>query len=274
MGYRTRIAALLAVAGVAGAPAAAEAAPKLKLSSASVQAGDSLRVRGLAWPRQRGVSLHLRHGGGARRRVALVRTDGRGRFSTRVRIAAGASAGRYTLVACTAGCRRTRRVSIRVARAAQPAPAPPTAPPAAPPAAATPQLPRLGLAEWQALLGNVTISQVSSTSTFGGSFSEYHLTLCADGRFGSFSEETGNGLVLRSQRVGTWRIENLLRDSQAGADQAELRLVVADSSAADFDPDAPEAQRLAVEVLRSFDDGRFHCCGDVPAQLVATSSCG
>ncbi|HYF26731.1 MAG TPA: thermonuclease family protein [Baekduia sp.] len=150
---------------------------------------------------------------------------------------------------------------------ATPAPAAGTSPPPPPAAAGR------SAAAWQAFLERSVLTQVSNSSSFGGSSRRSDLTFCPGGAWGLKSESFENGFVSSVEEGGRWSVLRAGRDAAAQADTATIELVVEQSTSSGFDPAAPEAQRTAELAIVAFDDGRLRVNGEV-TQRSATSACG
>lgn len=234
MKYRAAITTLLTVAGFATA-ATAEAAPTtLRISSARVEAGSSLRVAGTGWPRLRGVSLYVVRRGGAPKRVKTVRADRRGRFANRVRFDDRARLGRYMIRACSARCGRSRRVSFRIVRRMRVTPTTPALPvPQQPPVIAPPviaPLPRDAVAEFDRRMRGTRFfdSERLGDCTSFCSLSEETQRFCTDGTWTEDSQESGISNT-RSHEEGTWRIVSATL-GEAETMQGEVTIVFGENS--------------------------------------------
>lgn len=214
MTYRTIAVTVLTVLAALGATAAAEAKTTLSLSSAGVSPGDALRITGTGWPKRRGISLYLRPLGYVRYRVAIVRTDGRGRFRKSIRIEAGAPAGRYALTACTTRCRRARTVRLAVIGPRTVVPPPPlvlpgTPPPPSPTAPAPPSTPA-ALAELERRIKNTRLVRSDSVGscTVACDPSQTTVVFCADATWTLDSKSSGStsGGAYNLRWGGTWRV--------------------------------------------------------------------
>ena len=213
MTYRTIAVTVLTVLVGLAATGVADAKTTLSLSSAGVRAGDALRITGAGWPKRRGVSLYLSPRGDVRHRVAIVRTDGRGRFRKSVRIAAGAAAGRYLVTACTTRCRRARTKALAVIGPTTVVPPPPPpALPSGPPAASAPAAPSTpeALAELEGRIKNTMLvrSDTVGSCSVACDPAQTTFTFCADATWTLDSKSSGSssGGAYNVRLGGTWRV--------------------------------------------------------------------
>ncbi len=212
MTYRAIAVTGLTVLAALGATAGAEAKTTLSLSSATVSAGEALRITGTGWPKRRGISLYLRPVGDVRHRVAIVRTDGRGRFRRSIRIAAGAPAGRYAVTACTTRCRRARTVRLSVLGPGTVVAPPPPLLPGTPPTASAPAPPSTpaAVAELERRIKNTKLVRSDSVGscTVACDPSQTTVVFCADATWTLDSKSSGgaSGGAYNLRWGGTWRV--------------------------------------------------------------------
>jgi hypothetical protein len=119
---RRSLLALACFAACATGAAAAGAAPQqsgagtLRLEPQRVGVGERLTVTGRQWPARVRVRLLVGPPASEASPVKRVRTNGRGRFRTHVRIASSATPGPYVMLACRRQCAVKRSASFRITR--------------------------------------------------------------------------------------------------------------------------------------------------------------